>query len=77
VKNQSKLFIYFYPSVETSPLTAGVSGLDLARGSINFLENKRPREMRKELKADDRGGENKEKKEENNAEPKKNPPPGA
>ncbi len=46
-------------------------------GSINFLVDKRLREMSKKLKADDKGEEKKEKKEENNEDAKKNPPPGA
>jgi hypothetical protein len=46
-------------------------------GSINFLVDKRLKEMSKKLKADDKGEEKKEKKEENNEEAKKNPPPGA
>jgi predicted ATP-dependent protease len=46
-------------------------------GSINFLVDKRLKEMSKKLKADDKGEEKKEKKEENNKEVKKNPPPGA
>ncbi len=47
------------------------------QGSINFLVDKRLKEMSKKLKADDKGEEKKEKKEENNeAAPKKSPPPG-
>jgi hypothetical protein len=46
-------------------------------GSVNFLVDKRLKEMSKKLKADDKGEEKKEKKEENNDEVKKNPPPGA
>jgi predicted ATP-dependent protease len=46
-------------------------------GSINFLVDKRLKEMSKKLKADDKGEEKKEKKEENNeTAPQKNPPPG-
>jgi predicted ATP-dependent protease len=46
-------------------------------GSINFLVDKRLKEMSKKLKADDKGEEKKEKKEENSEEvPKKTPPPG-
>ncbi|MCK9419746.1 MAG: AAA family ATPase [Nitrospirae bacterium] len=48
------------------------------QGSINFLVDKRLKEMSKKLKADDKGEEKKEKKEENNEEaPKKGPTPGA
>ena len=45
-------------------------------GSINFLVDKRLKEMSKKLKADDKGEEKKEKKEENNEQvPKKTPQP--
>jgi lon-related putative ATP-dependent protease len=45
--------------------------------SINFLVDKRLKEMSKKLKADDKGEEKKEKKEENSEEvPKKTPPAG-
>jgi predicted ATP-dependent protease len=48
------------------------------QGSINFLVDKRLKEMSKKLKADDKVEEKKEKKEENNEPaPKKGPPPGA
>ena len=48
------------------------------QGSINFLVDKRLKEMSKKLKADDKGEEKKEKKEENNeSAPKKSPGPGA
>ena len=48
------------------------------QGSINFLVDKRLKEMSKKLKADDKVEEKKEKKEENNEEaPKKSPTPGA
>ena len=47
------------------------------QGSINFLVEKRLKEMSKKLKTEDKGEEKKEKKEENNeAPPKKIPPPG-
>jgi predicted ATP-dependent protease len=46
-------------------------------GSINFLVDKRLKEMSKKLKADDKGEEKKEKKEENNEDAKKDPSPGA
>jgi lon-related putative ATP-dependent protease len=47
-------------------------------GSINFLVDKRLKEMSKKLKADDKGDEKKEKKEENNdSTPKKSPTPDA
>ena len=47
------------------------------QGSINFLVDKRLKEMSKKLKADDKGEENKEKRDENNEEaPKKSPTPG-
>jgi lon-related putative ATP-dependent protease len=44
-------------------------------GSINFLVDKRLKEMSKKLKADDKSEEKKEKKDENNEEAKKIPPP--
>jgi hypothetical protein len=48
------------------------------QGSINFLVDKRLKEMSKKLKADDKGEEKKEKKEENNEPaPKKGPTPEA
>jgi hypothetical protein len=47
-------------------------------GTLNFLVDKRLREMAKKLKADDKGEEKKEKKEENNeAPPEKEPAPEA
>jgi len=61
-------------------LAAGERGQDgtWPEGSINFLVDKRLKEMSKKLKADDKGDEKKEKKEENNEQaPKKTPPPGA
>ncbi len=47
-------------------------------GTLNYLVDKRLKEMSKKLKSEDKGEEKKEKKEENNeAVPKKNPTPGA
>ncbi len=45
--------------------------------TLNFLVDRRLKEMSKKLKAEDKGEEKKERKEENNeATPKKSPPPG-
>ncbi len=45
------------------------------QGSVNFLVDKRLKEMAKKLTTSDKNEEKKEKKEENNEETKKNPPP--
>jgi lon-related putative ATP-dependent protease len=60
-------------------MPAGERGGDgtYPEGTVNFLVDKRLRDMSKKLKADDKGDEKKEKKEENNeAAPKKRPEPG-
>jgi len=60
-------------------LPAGVRKEDgsYPEGSVNFLVDKRLKEMSKQLKTEDKGEEKKEKKEENSeAMPKKTPEPG-
>ena len=44
-------------------------------GTVNFLVDKRLKEMSKKLKADDKGDERKKKEENNDTAPKKEPEP--
>jgi DNA ligase D-like protein (predicted 3'-phosphoesterase) len=57
-------------------MPAGERGANNAypEGTVNFLVEKRLKEMAKKLKADNKGEEKKEKKDENNNEPKKKEP---